>query len=222
MDFWKRTLLAGVGVGLLMTAGMLMADDDYDEYRKEKGERYEERSDRHMMRSKAMEKERRRGEDRQPSSATVSVKPGSKGEELYRQECSSCHMAYQPQFLPKRSWSKMMKSLADHFDTDASLDEEETRKITQYLMDNASDSPNGRRVHKDIRKIARSIPRDSTPLRISEAPYFKKEHREIPRKYVRQKEVKSFANCTACHRKAERGDYSERTLIIPNYGRWDD
>ena len=28
---------------------------------------------------------------------------------LYTKECGSCHMAYQPQFLPKRSWEKTMK-----------------------------------------------------------------------------------------------------------------
>ena len=30
-------------------------------------------------------------------------------------ECSDCHLAYQPQMLPQRSWLKLMDGLADHF-----------------------------------------------------------------------------------------------------------
>lgn len=143
----------------------------------------------------------------------------SKASELYIQECASCHMAYQPEFLPKRSWEKTMRTLADHFGTDATLDKEDYATISAYLLRNAADA---KRVGGDIGKMGRKIPDDQTPLRISETPYFKKEHRKIPKRLVRQKEVKSFANCTACHQKAEQGDYSERSLVIPNYGRWDD
>ena len=46
----------------------------------------------------------------------------SGSEKMYQKECGSCHMAYQPQFLPQRSWNKMMKNLDNHFDVDATLD----------------------------------------------------------------------------------------------------
>ena len=49
-----------------------------------------------------------------------------------------------------------------------------------------------------------------------------REHREIPKKLILQPEVKSFANCNACHTKAESGSYREREIRIPNYGRWED
>jgi len=143
----------------------------------------------------------------------------SKDAALYRQECGACHMAYQPGFLPRRSWKKTMATLADHFETDASLDEQDRKAIEAYLLRNASDA---KYIGGDIGKMGRKIPDTQTPLRISETPYFKKEHRKIPKRLVRQKEVRSFANCTACHRKAEKGEYGERSLIIPNYGRWDD
>jgi mono/diheme cytochrome c family protein len=141
--------------------------------------------------------------------------------ELYRQECAACHMAYQPEFLPKRSWKKMMsdKALQDHFGTDATLEESDRQKIAAFLEANSADS---KATGKYFRKIARSIPDRATPLRISETPYFKKEHREIPRRLITQTEVKSIANCAACHRTADKGYYGERDIVIPNYGRWDD
>ena len=58
-------------------------------------------------------------------------------------------------------------------------------------------------------------------LRISQTPHFVKEHREITQKMITQPEVKSIANCTACHTKAETGSYREREIHIPNYGRWE-
>ena len=143
----------------------------------------------------------------------------SKDFQLYKTECGACHMAYQPEFLPKRSWEKMMRTLADHFETDATLDKEESEQILAYLLRNAADS---KPVYGDIGKMGKRIEPKTIPLRISETPYFKKEHREISKRLITQKEVKSIANCTACHTKAESGDYSERNIFIPNYGKWDD
>ncbi|MCF6206560.1 MAG: diheme cytochrome c [Sulfurovum sp.] len=140
---------------------------------------------------------------------------------LYKQECGSCHFAYQPGFLPKRSWIRMMKTkeLENHFGTDATLEEEDSRSLMEYLAKNAADMNRGNKIS---RKFDRSIPKESTPLAISKVRYFVKEHREIPKRLITQEEVKSISNCAACHTKADRGDYNERTLIIPNYGRWDD
>jgi nitrate/TMAO reductase-like tetraheme cytochrome c subunit len=143
----------------------------------------------------------------------------SKASKLYQTECGSCHMAYQPEFLPKRSWKKMIYTLDDHFKTDATLDKKESQQILAYLLKNANDS---KPVFGDIGKMGKRIDSKTIPLRISEMPYFKKEHRKIPKRIIMQKEVRSIANCTACHTKADRGDYSERSLFVPNYGRWDD
>ena len=140
-------------------------------------------------------------------------------EKTYQKECGSCHMAYQPEFLPKRSWSRMMDTLDNHFDTDATLDPNDHKTILTYLTSNAGDS---KYTTKHFSKMSNSVPRDEAPLRISETPYFMKEHRKIPKRFIEQKEVKSLANCNACHTTAEQGSYSERAIKIPNYGRWDD
>lgn len=142
-----------------------------------------------------------------------------KKDPLYIKECGSCHMAYQPEFLPRRSWKKMMETLKDHFGTDATLEPQNKKTIHAYLMSNAADT---KRVGKQFTELAGSIENGDTPLRISDTPYFKEVHREIPAKLIEHKEVKSIANCNACHQKAEQGDYRKRNIIIPNYGAWKD
>ena len=138
---------------------------------------------------------------------------------LYKEECASCHMAYAPGLLPARSWEKMMSGLEDHFGDNAELDAETYREISAYLQDNSADKSDYRR----SRKIARSIKAGDAPLRISETPYFKHEHDEIPNRMVSENtKVMSFSHCNACHIKAEQGSFNERDIRIPGYGRWDD
>ncbi|MRI83670.1 MAG: cytochrome C [Nitratiruptor sp.] len=137
---------------------------------------------------------------------------------LYQKECGSCHFAYQPQLLPKRSWQKMMANLEDHFGTDATLDPEDNQTIAAYLYAKAADvRPKG-----EMSEMALSMPQDKTLLRITELPEFKKEHGKIPQRYIEQKAVKSLSNCAACHRDAKQGLYEEENILIPGYGRWED
>jgi hypothetical protein len=128
---------------------------------------------------------------------------------LYTKECGACHFAYQPEFLPKSSWDKTMKTLDNHFGTDATLDPQDHKTIQNYLASHASR-------YDRMTGMGGAI-----AIRISETPNFKHEHREIPKKMVTQADVKSFANCAACHTKAASGSYREREVRIPNYGSWE-
>ena len=181
----KKVIIAITGVTLL-AGGILLADGykKYDE--REYGEReygeYEEYEEREIKRV-----------------APVTNK-------LYKNECGSCHFAYQPGLLSGKSWEKVMKTLDDHFGTNATLEREDFQKISDYLKKNSKRAGYER----------------NTPIAISQTPYFKKEHRKIPKRFITQKEVKSLSNCTACHTTAEKGYYGERGIMIPNYGRWDD
>ena len=145
------------------------------------------------------------------------VAPAS--DEFYINECSSCHFAYQAGLLPERSWVKLMGDLENHFDTDASLEPEDNQKILKYLVDNSAEKFTN---YKRSKKINRSIRADETPIAVTDTRYFIKKHREIRKDLITQKEVKSLANCMACHTTAVKGSYSERDVDIPNYGRWDD
>lgn len=138
---------------------------------------------------------------------------------IYKEECGSCHMAYQPGLLPTRSWVKIMTGLEEHFGDNAELDAEALKNITNYLVSNSADNSDYRR----SRKIMRSLNSNDAPIRISETPYIKREHDEIPNKMIKyNKKVNSLANCSACHSKAEQGLYDEHSVNIPGYGRWDD
>ena len=125
-------------------------------------------------------------------------------DEVVSKECGACHMAFQPQMLPKRSWVKIMDELPNHFGEDASLDKATSERIKKYLVSNAADAGwlGG--------KFMRGIKDDMTPLRITEAPYWIREHNEeVPSRAWSDPKVKTKANCLACHPRATRGNYDD-------------
>jgi len=139
---------------------------------------------------------------------------------LYAEECSACHIAYPAQLLPQRSWIAIMNGLDDHFDENAELPAETAQVISDYLTANAADVNPGRR----SRQFLRSIGGNETPIRITETPYFKRKHDEVPKRLVEgNPDVGSFSQCQACHgQEAQRGVFDEDTVDIPGHGRWDD
>jgi len=124
---------------------------------------------------------------------------------LYQKECASCHFGYQPALLNQASWEKVMGNLSNHFGTDASLGKVESEQILHYLITNAGSG---------------KITANNHSMQITLSPYFIKEHRNISKNLVEQKEVGSLANCLACHTTADKGSYSERAIVIPNHGSW--
>ncbi|SIO53245.1 Dihaem cytochrome c [Rhodovulum sp. ES.010] len=111
------------------------------------------------------------------------------------EECSACHMAYPAGFLPRRSWVAIMGDLKNHFGENAQLDAATRAEIEAYLVGNAAPR-------------IRGVSENQTPLRISELPWFKHEHREEVSQRMMRK-AKSMANCAACHRGAERGYFED-------------
>ena len=133
---------------------------------------------------------------------------------LYREECGSCHMAYPPMLLPSESWQKIMAGLEDHFGENAELDPGQARDIEIYLVQNTRSI--------GYRKLLPN-PETNIPMSITELPYFKREHFEIPARLVEENDnVGSLSQCNACHRYAEKGYFDEDSIVIPGFGRWDD
>jgi cytochrome c553 len=116
-------------------------------------------------------------------------------------ECGGCHLAFPPGLLPAASWKKLMTGLDKHFGTDASLPPADTKEITDFLVKNESN-----------RWTA-----STAPLRISESEWFKTKHRadEINPAVWKRASVKSPANCMACHKDADKGDFNEHNIVIP-------
>jgi hypothetical protein len=138
---------------------------------------------------------------------------------VYREECGSCHMAYPPGLLPARSWDRIMNGLQDHFGDNAELDAATGAEITRYLVDNSADRSESRH----SRNLLRTLAPDSAPLRITDTPYIRHEHSELPAMAVAgNPDVRSLSNCNACHTQAEQGSFSESEVRIPGYGRRDD
>lgn len=122
--------------------------------------------------------------------------------ETWVAECGGCHLAFAPHLLSGESWRRVMAGLERHFGTDASVDERAAGEISTFLERHAAVRP------------GRGAPRGDAP-RISRTPWFMHEHREIAPSVWKRTAIRSPANCAACHRDAERGDFSERGVRIP-------
>jgi hypothetical protein len=138
---------------------------------------------------------------------------------LYKEECGSCHLAYPSFLLPAISWQKIMLGLDNHFGENAELDSATYQSISQFLNDHSADGTRSRRTQKYIRYLNM----DNAPLRITQTPFFRHEHHEIPARMVSANpEVSSFSHCDACHRRAQQGRFNEHDVRIPGFGHWDD
>jgi hypothetical protein len=119
----------------------------------------------------------------------------------WKAECGSCHVAYPANMLPAASWRAMMGGLDKHFGSDASLDAPTSTEILAFLEKNAS-----QRKPDSVQK---------PQLRITETRWFISKHDEVSAKTWKNPQVKSAANCAACHTQAESGDFSERNIRMP-------
>ncbi len=115
----------------------------------------------------------------------------------YKAECGSCHVAYPPALLGAETWRGIMRGLDRHFGTDASIGDPAHAQVDAYLQAAAGAS-------------RREVP----SLRISDASWFRREHRKIDAATWKSAAVKSPANCSACHRQADDGDFRERNLRL--------
>ena len=147
----------------------------------------------------------------------------------YQTECGDCHMAYPAGLLPSRSWEAIMATLPDHFGDDASLDPATQADILTYLSANSANGAKSAKSAKSTKsdgnagRMLRGMAADATPLRITELPYFKRKHRELPMNIVKDNpEISSMSQCDSCHQGAAKGQFDEDNVVIPGIGRWDD
>lgn len=119
---------------------------------------------------------------------------------VYVQECAACHIAYPPHMLPAASWSRLMGGLGKHFGADASLDARDVQQISQWLQ-----------AHADRRQTAAPPPED----RITRTARFERQHRQIETATWRLPSVRSASNCMACHSAADKAQYGEHALRMP-------
>ena len=123
-----------------------------------------------------------------------------------RKECGACHVPYSPEFLPARSWRKIIDNLSNHFGEDASVTAKKRKMILAYFEAHAADR-SGTRVG---RAFMRGIRRGQTPLRVTNTPMWNAIHEGVARHWWTDPRVKSKANCGACHGRAAQGFFGEQ------------
>jgi hypothetical protein len=190
---YKTIFFGLMGIGLVMSVGFVVGDDDSDDDSDHRDWSHEWQE------------------------ARLDVAPVD--DPLYMDECGACHFVYQPGLLPARSWEHMMRNLDDHFGDNAELSQDVATRISDYLVSNAAD----RSRHKRSRSITRALTEAQMPSRITGMAYFQRKHDEMPIRLVAgNPEVGSFANCQACHAAADTGSYDDDEIRIAGYGKWDD
>jgi len=120
----------------------------------------------------------------------------------YRQECGGCHVAYPPGLLPAASWRRLLGGLPQHFGSDASLDAATVKQLATWLE-----------THAGVSRDAGAAPAQD---RITRTAWFVHEHGEVPAPVWKRPAVGSAANCTACHARADQGDFDEHRVRIPH------
>ena len=102
----------------------------------------------------------------------------------------------------------MMENLENHFGDDASIDSLINESILTFLKNNSAETSS----QKSAWKILKSLKDNNSTIAITQTPYWKKKHRKIDKELFVSKEVKSKANCKACHQDIEYG-LIEKNLI---------
>ncbi|MEJ2227558.1 MAG: cytochrome b/b6 domain-containing protein [Alphaproteobacteria bacterium] len=126
----------------------------------------------------------------------------------YAKECGACHVPHHPSVAPAATWKAIFANLQDHFGENASLTPELTDKLRAYALANSSEKWDTR-----VANVMRR-PSKEHPLRITDAPIWKRIHSHFPDKLFKSKAIGGKLNCTNCHRDAETGLFAPRNISI--------
>ena len=108
-------------------------------------------------------------------------------------------MAYPPEFLPARSWNRVLGSLQDHFGDSAQLDAATQQRIHDYLVANAADKAQ----NEHSFAIMHSLNASEAPLRITATPYIAGIHAAVlDPVWGGNPRPKTLTECSVCHLQA--------------------
>ena len=123
----------------------------------------------------------------------------------YAKECGGCHFAYQAGWLPDRSWRALMGSLDKHFGESVALSGATRDEILKHLIDNSADRKQSLRSIRVLASLREGVP---TPLAVTQVPYVSGIHGGfLDPAFNAKPAVKSLANCTTCHSRADEGSF---------------
>ena len=145
------------------------------------------------------------------SSIVFADAPSAPIDKVYVQECGACHAPFPRNALGVTEWQNVLRTLPNHFGTDASVSKNDMSPIAKYL---------GVTDLSATTTSTKSIERST--LRVTATPWFKRKHHELNPSVWRDPRIKSLVNCGACHSQASSGSFREREIQLPNGIRWDD
>ncbi len=126
---------------------------------------------------------------------------------LFAKECGSCHTLYPPTLLPRRSWELLMADLENHFGDDASLEETERLSILEYLTTHSAETSQQEMSFKMLQSIG-----NNAIIAMTQTPFWKRRHHDIPDDVFARASIKSRANCKACHGDVEQGTIEDSAI----------
>jgi cytochrome b len=141
--------------------------------------------------------------------ATRASKPVA--DAAWQKECGSCHLAYSPALLPLRSWERTFKEQDAHFGEDLSLSAAAVARLRTVAT--AVPTPSW-----GAWKLVASAPADAAPLRISELPFWRHAHEDLPESAFKAPVSAGRHDCEACHVDAASGIFHPRMIQKPERG----
>ena len=105
----------------------------------------------------------------------------------------------------------MMQDLENHFGDDASIDEKTNLSILAFLKANSAESS----THEAAFKLLKSLKGNDSTIAITQTPYWKNRHKDVDEEVFLSQDVKSKANCSACHQNIEYGLIENSLIKVP-------
>lgn len=130
--------------------------------------------------------------------------------QTYKETCGGCHFAYQPGLLPSASWLKILNRLDDHFGEEIEAEPDTIKNISDFLKTNGAEKSSAKLSVRIMRSLGNQL-----PMRITDIPYIRREHRKLNPAVFELESIGSLANCIACHTTAEKGVYDDDNVKIP-------
>jgi cytochrome b len=121
--------------------------------------------------------------------------PEQQADATWARECGDCHLAYPPGLLPARSWQALLAS-EDHFGEVLGLGPDTVTALSAWAAPRSAEA--GWDEHAV--RIARSVPPEQVPQKITELPWWKELHQGSPEADLR---------CEDCHERAAWGQFDQ-------------
>ena len=93
-----------------------------------------------------------------------------------------------------------MNDLENHFGDDASIDDKTNKEILAFLVKNSAETSTMEASWNFLNSI-----NNKDIIAISKTNFWKERHKEIPKNLFKNNQIKSEANCKACHSDIEKG-----------------